>query len=289
MKKLLALMMAVAMTACLLTACSKDQAGSDGEDQKDNGGKGVTLEILEAEYTTEDYAIAIAKDNTELLEQVDAALQELIADGTVQAVVDKYISGVENDLVFQQDADGKPELHMATNAEFPPYEYYDDESIVGIDAEVAAAIADKLGMKLVIDDMAFDATITAVQTGKADMVMAGLTVTEEREEQVNFTTSYATGVQVIIVREGDTKIAGTNDDLQLIDADGNVLEGLTIGVQSTTTGDLYSTWYMEDEGLATVQRYNKGADAVAALVSGKIDCVIIDNEPAKAFVEANNK
>ena len=282
MKKILALVMAAAMVACLLAGCSKDQQGSG-----DN--EGVKLEILEAEYTTEDYAIAIAKDNTELLEQVDAALQELIADGTVQAVVDKYISGTETSLVFQQDAEGKPELHMATNAEFPPYEYYDDDAIVGIDAEVAAAIADKLGMKLVIDDMAFDATITAVQTGKADMVMAGLTVTEERQEQVNFTTSYATGVRVIIVREGDTKIAGTNDDLQLIDADGNVLEGLTIGVQSTTTGDLYSTWYMEDEGLATVQRYNKGADAVAALVSGKIDCVIIDNEPAKAFVEANNK
>lgn len=275
MKKILALIMAAAMTFCLLAGCG--------------GSKKAKLEILEAEYTTEDYAIAIAKENTELLEQVDAALQELIADGTVQAVVDKYISGVENDLVFQQDAEGKPELHMATNAEFPPYEYYDGENIVGIDAEVAAAIADKLGMKLVIDDMAFDATITAVQTGKADMVMAGLTVTEERKEQVNFTTSYATGVQVIIVREGDTKIAGTNDDLQLIDANGNVLEGLTIGVQSTTTGDLYSTWYMEDEGLATVQRYNKGADAVAALLSGKIDCVIIDNEPAKAFVEANNK
>ena len=274
MKKLLALIMAAAMIACLLAGC---------------GSKKAKLEILEAEYTTEDYAIAIAKENTELLEQVDAALQELIADGTVQTVVDKYISGVETDLVFQQDAEGKPELHMATNAEFPPYEYYDGENIVGIDAEVAAAIADKLGMKLVIDDMAFDATITAVQTGKADMVMAGLTVTEERKEQVNFTTSYATGVQVIIVREGDTKIAGTNDDLQLVDANGNVLEGLTIGVQSTTTGDLYSTWYMEDEGLATVQRYNKGADAVAALLSGKIDCVIIDNEPAKAFVEANNK
>lgn len=288
MKKILALIMAAAMVACLLAGCAKDQQ-DNGDNQGSDDSQGVKLEILEAEYTTEDYAIAIAKDNTELLEQVDAALQELIADGTVQAVVDKYISGVENDLALQQDVEGKPELHMATNAEFPPYEYYDDDAIVGIDAEVAAAIADKLGMKLVIDDMAFDATITAVQTGKADMVMAGLTVTEERQEQVNFTTSYATGVQVIIVREGDTKIAGTNDDLQLIDADGNVLEGLTIGVQSTTTGDLYSTWYMEDEGLATVQRYNKGADAVAALVSGKIDCVIIDNEPAKAFVEANNK
>lgn len=274
MKKLITMILALAMVLSLV-AC---------------GGSGkVTLKILEAEYTTEDYAIAIAKENTELLEKVDTALQELIADGTVQAVVDKYISGVENDLVFQQDAEGKPELHMATNAEFPPYEYYDGEEIVGIDADVARAIADKLDMKLVIDDMAFDATITAVQTGKADMVMAGLTVTEERKEQVNFTATYATGVQVIIVREGDTEIAGTNDDLALIDAEGNVLEGLTIGVQSGTTGDLYSTWYMEDLELATVQRYNKGADAVAALVSGKIDCVIIDNEPAKAFVEANNK
>lgn len=170
-------------------------------------------------------------------------------------------------------------LTMGTNAEFPPYEYYEGEKIVGIDAEIADAIAQKLGMDLVIEDMSFDAVVTAVQTGKVDMGMAGLTVTEDRLQSVDFTTSYATGVQVVIVKEG-SEITSVDD---LFDKGGYV-----IGVQNATTGDLYSTWDLEDEGLATVERYNKGADAVAALMTGKVDCVIIDNEPAKAFVAAND-
>ena len=166
-------------------------------------------------------------------------------------------------------------LTMATNAEFPPYEFYDGEVVVGIDAEVAAVIAEKLGMELDIVDTAFGSIIPAIVAGKYDMGMAGMTVTEERLEEVNFSTSYAKGVQVVIVAaDSDIK---TVDDLF---GDKNY----TIGVQTGTTGDLYSTWDIEDEGLGTVSRYNKGADAVEALKVGKVDCVIIDNEPAKAFV-----
>ena len=175
-------------------------------------------------------------------------------------------------------------LTMATNAQFPPYEMYSDGTIVGIDAEIAGAIAEKLGLELVIEDMEFDTIIVAVNSGKADIGMAGMTVTPERQEVVNFTSTYATGVQSIIVAADNDTIAGTNDDLALIDAEGNVLEGLTIGVQRNTTGDLFTTWYMEDLGLATIDRYSKGADAVQALLTGKVDCVVIDNEPAKAFV-----
>ena len=175
-------------------------------------------------------------------------------------------------------------LTMATNAQFPPYEYYEGEEIVGIDAEIAGVIAEKLGLELVIEDMEFDSIIEAVKSGKADMGLAGMTVTPERQETVDFTASYATGVQVVIVAEDNETIAGTNDDLALIDAEGNVLEGTVIGVQRNTTGDLYTTWYMEDLGLATIDRYSKGADAVQALLTGKVDCVVIDNEPAKAFV-----
>lgn len=170
-------------------------------------------------------------------------------------------------------------LTMATNAEFPPYEYYEGGDVVGIDAEIAAAIADKLGMTLVISDMDFTAIIAAVQSGKADIGMAGMTVTDERKESVDFSTSYATGVQVIIVPEG-SPITSVDD----LFAEG---ANYTIGVQESTTGDLYTTWDLEDAGLATISRYNKGADAVQALVTGKVDCVVIDNEPAKAFVAAN--
>ena len=170
-------------------------------------------------------------------------------------------------------------LTMATNAEFPPYEYYEGDTVTGIDVEIAQAIAEKLGLTLQVEDMEFDSVISAVKGGKADMGMAGMTVTEERLEEVSFTESYATGVQVIIVTE----------DSDITSADDLFAEGAnhTIGVQLATTGDLYTTEDIEAAGLGTVDRYNKGADAVMALKNGKVDCVVIDNEPAKAFVEAN--
>ena len=170
-------------------------------------------------------------------------------------------------------------LIMATNAAFPPYEYIEGNEIVGIDAEIAGAIAEKLGLELQIDDMEFDSIVESVKGGKADIGLAGMTVTPERQEVINFTASYATGVQVVIVTE-DSAIT-TVDDL--------FAEGAmhAIGVQRNTTGDLYTTWDLEDAGMATIDRYSKGADAVQALLTGKVDCVVIDNEPAKAFVEAN--
>ena len=163
-------------------------------------------------------------------------------------------------------------LTMATNAYFPPYEYYEGEEVVGIDADIAKAVADKLGLELKIEDMEFDSIITAVQTGKADMGLAGMTVTDERKQSVNFSDTYATGIQVIIVTE-DSDIATVDD-----------LAGKKIGVQLSTTGDIYAS---DDYGEDNVEKYNKGADAVMALKQGKVDAVIIDNEPAKAFVAEN--
>jgi polar amino acid transport system substrate-binding protein len=238
---------------------------------------GPQLKILETSYAVEDYAICMAKGSP-LLEKINTALSELTADGTLQKIVEKYISGVDSGLTFQQNTDGMPELKMATSANFPPYEYYESEKIVGIDAEAAAAIADKLGMKLVIEDMEFGSIIAAVTTGKVDIGMAGMTVTDERKESVDFSTTYATGIQSIIVMD-DSPIK-TVDDLY---ADG---AKYVVGVQQDTTGDIYST---DDFGEDRVQRFNKGADAVQALITGKVDLVIIDNEPAKAFMAANNK
>ena len=172
-------------------------------------------------------------------------------------------------------------LKMGTNASFPPYEFYDDESgeIVGIDAEVAAAICAKLGCEREIVDMDFDAIIPAVTTGKIDFGMAGMTVTEERLQSVDFTTRYATGIQSVIVKE-DSEITSVDD----LFAEG---ANHKIGVQQGTTGDLYCSWDIEDEGLGSVERYKNGTDAVLALTSGKVDCVVIDNEPAKNYIAAN--
>ena len=170
-------------------------------------------------------------------------------------------------------------LVMATNANFPPYEYHEGDKIVGIDAEIAEKIAEELGMEFRIEDMAFDSILPAVQSGKADFGMAGMTVTEDRLKSVNFSTSYATGIQVVIVKEGSA--ITSVDDLFAEGANNK------IGVQINTTGDIYSTDDIEAKGLGVIERYNNGADAIQALVTGKIDCVIIDNEPAKSFVAAN--
>lgn len=172
-------------------------------------------------------------------------------------------------------------LRMGTNATFPPYEYMDENNeVAGIDAEIAAAIADKLGMELDITDMAFESLIPALQAGTIDIVLAGMTVDPERAEQVNFTDTYATGVQVVIVPE-NSDIAPVENEEGAMEVD---LTGKTIGVQTGTTGDLYCT---DDYGQEFVKQFDNGPLAVAALMNGQVDCVVIDNEPAKNYVAAN--
>ena len=163
-------------------------------------------------------------------------------------------------------------LHMATEGTFPPYEYYDNGQLVGIDIEVAGAIAEKLGMKLETTDIAFDSIIPGVQAGKYDIGMAGVTVSEERLQQVNFSDSYATGVQVVIVKEGG-KVQSLDDMADAI-----------IGTQSGTTGFIYAS---SDFGDDHVKSFTKTTDAVEALKNGQVDCVLLDNAPAEALVDAN--
>ena len=164
-------------------------------------------------------------------------------------------------------------LTMATNAAFPPYEMTTDAGeFEGIDIETAQAIADKLGLELQIDDMDFDAALLSVQQGKADIVMAGVTVTDERKAVMDFSDSYATGIQSIIVPEG-SDIASPDD-----------LAGKTIGTQRGTTGYIYCS---DDFGDENVVAYDDGLTAVQALNNGQVDAVFIDNAPAKEFVAAN--
>lgn len=190
------------------------------------------------------------------------------------------------------DTDSKVDdntLTMATNAAFPPYEYKDDnDGFAGIDIEIAGLIADKLGMELEILDVEFGSIIGGVQSGKYDMGMAGMTVTDERLESVNFSTSYANGIQSVIVK-ADSKYASFEDFYTGFDDEGNptgVKEGIKIGVQQDTTGDIYSSDKPEKWGFGedNVIRYKTGAEAVLALSTGKVTAVIIDNEPAKSYV-----
>ncbi len=185
----------------------------DNEPAKAYVAANTGLKVLETAYAEEQYAICFQKDNTDLKDAVNGALKDLIADGSVKAIIDKYINGAEGELVgvpvTAVDTD-KPNLVMATNAEFPPYEYIDGDMYYGIDVEVAKIIADKLGYDLVIENVAFDSIIPGVQSGKYDMGMAGMTVTDERLESVDFSDSYATGVQAVIVSE-NSKIQSIED------------------------------------------------------------------------------
>ena len=238
MKKLLAIIMAAAMSAVLLTACS---GGT-------NPGAATTPDPAPA--TTEPQV-----ESTAPVEETEpAASGELV---TVE--------------------EGK--LIMSTNAAFPPYEMTtDDGSFEGIDVEVAGAIAEKLGLELEIMDVAFNAALTAVQTGQSDIAMAGITVNPERQEAMDFSDSYATGVQVVIVKEDST--------IQSID---DLANAEMIGCQADTTGYIYCSDTPENGGYGEdhVTAYDTGALAVMALVNGQVDAVVIDNEPAKAFVEQN--
>ena len=191
-------------------------------------------------------------------------------------------------------------LYMATNAAFPPYEFKEGDNFAGIDVEIATEIAKKLGMELQIADVEFGSIIGGVSTGKYDIGMAGMTVTDERKQSVNFSNTYATGIQVIIVKDGST--ITSLDDIFVFDENGDPTAlkntNVKVGVQQDTTGDIYSSsaisgWgfndLAEDESIITdrVVRFKTGAEAVAALKNDNVDMVIIDNEPAKSFVAAN--
>lgn len=246
MKKIIAALLNCTLAAAMLVGCGK------AEDASTSGGD-VNAEISTA-------------DDTDKPDEADAAADGTDTDGASTDTQPEDAGNAGADVMTVKEG----VLTMATNATFPPYEYYDGNEIVGIDAEIAGAVAEKLGLELKIEDMEFDSIILAVTQGKADIGLAGMTVTEERLEAVNFTDSYATGIQVIIVTE-DSDIKDDKD-----------LDGKKIGVQLATTGDMYAK---EDFGEENVEAYNKGADAVMALKQGKVDAVIIDNQPALSFVK----
>ena len=244
MKKLLSLLLAVGMCAVLLTAC-----GGNSNAQ----GSGAPASDASASADASTSADSSAAGDA-------AASQEGGADSAELNLVE----------------DGK--LIMSTNAQFPPYEMVaGDGSFEGIDVEVAQAIAEKLNLELVIDDMDFDAALLAVQNGKSDIVMAGVTVDEDRLAVMDFTTSYANGVQVVIVPE-DSEIASIDD-----------LEGKQIGCQRGTTGYIFCSDTPENGGYGeeNVTAYDDGATAVQALLNGQVDAVVIDNAPAQEYVNAN--
>ena len=243
------------------------------------------IKILEEEFAVEEYALCVKKGNSELLSKINAALKKLKGDGTIANIATNYIGTDEEKgtMPYQKkDVQRNGDLIVATNAEFKPYEYIENNQIVGIDMDIMQAICDELQMNLVIENMAFDSILPAIQSGKATVGAAGMTVTEDRKKNADFSDSYTTSKQVIIVN-APKKAETTGNTINSVDD----LIGKNIGVQLGTTGDTFATDY-EKDGTANLERYTKAADAIQALNQNKIDCVIIDEQPALSFVAVNS-
>lgn len=283
------------ISALLIAACtfSLMACGSNGSSEESSDEGASKAKVIDIDLTEEEYAFGVDKTQPELLEQVNAFVNKIKDDGTLDEICDRYFGGGEPEAVESAELDeSKDQLVVATNAAFEPFEYTKGDSYYGIDMEIAAMLAEELDKELVIQNMDFDAVCLTVGQQKCDIAMAGLTVNEEREEYVTFTDSYYAASQRLIVPESDT----TFDDCKDADAVAALLSELTekdsIGVQAGTTGQYYvegdEDWGFD--GLpAECVTYKNGSLAVQDMLNGNIKYVIIDAAPAAAITEAINE
>lgn len=275
--KIMSVLLAVAVIAVSFAACS---------------GGATTAKVIEINLSDEEYAFGVDKNQPELMEEANALIAEIKEDGTLDEICNHYFGdGTPVGVTSAQLDTSKDQLVVATNAEFEPFEYKNGDTFYGIDMEIAKLLADRLGKELVIQDMNFDAVLLSVQQQKSDIGMAGLTVSEERAQQVNFTESYYEASQRLVVRSDDTTFDNckTKEDVEA------VLNGLDssvkIGGQNGTTGQSYVQG-SEDLGFpglkAQFQGYSNGSLAVQDLLNGNVDYVIIDAAPAEAITSSIN-
>ena len=282
MKKIFAVIAALTMAAAALTACGKSG---------DSTAK--TAKVIDIDLTNEEYAFGVDKDQPELLEKVNAFIKEIKDNGKFDEICSHYFGdgepvGVES---AAYDAN-KEQLVVATNAAFEPFEYMIGDKYAGIDMEIAGALAEYLGVELVIQNMDFDAVCLSVGQHKCDVAMAGLTVKPDREEYVTFSDSYYSASQQLIVTSDDTEFDSckTADDVNALLAAKD--SKVKIGVQNGTTGQFYvegdADWGFTGFAAQSVG-YKSGSLAVQDLLNGNIQYVIIDAAPAKCITEAINK
>ncbi|MBQ8518063.1 MAG: transporter substrate-binding domain-containing protein [Agathobacter sp.] len=280
MKKIMALALALVMVLGTLTAC---------------GGSATTsAKVIEINLTEEQYAFGVDKNQPELLEDVNDFIKKIKEDGTFDEICKKYFEGGTPEAVTSAKLDeSKDQLVVATNAAFAPFEYTEDggKTYLGVDMEIAALLAKELGKELVIQDMDFEAVCTAVQQGKCDIAMAGLTITDDRKELVNFSDSYYNASQQIIVLSDNTEFDACKTAADVEKILNSKDTSCKIGVQKGTTGN----WYVagdEDWGFAgfpvTCVEMANGSLAVQDLLNGNIDYVIIDSAPAAKIVASFN-
>lgn len=282
-KKILVAVVAAALAITCFAGCSNGSGETTAQ---------AKVKVIDIELTSEEYAFGVDKNQPELMEEANALIKEIKENGQLDEICSHYFSDVTPVGVTSAEEDStKDQLIVATNAEFEPFEYKQGDTFYGIDMEIAKLLADKLGKELVIKDMQFDAVLLSVQQEKCDIGMAGLTVSPERQEQVDFTESYYSASQKLIVKGDDT----TFDQCQTAEDVENILKGLDssvkIGGQNGTTGQSYVQG-SEDlgfEGLnATFTGYSNGSLAVQDLINGGVQYVIIDAAPAEAITNAIN-
>lgn len=287
MKKFLAVFLSAALVAGLAAGCGSDSSDSGSDESV------KTAEVIDVDLTEEEYAFGVDKTQPELLEQVNAFIQKIKEDGTLDEICDKYFGGGEPTPVESAELDpSKEQLVVATNAAFEPFEFMQGENYVGIDMELAAMLADELGQELVIQNMDFDAVCLSVGQQKCDLAMAGLTVSEDRKEYVTFSESYYQASQRLVVPSDDTKFADMTDADSIAAALAELDSSVKIGVQQGTTGQAY---VQGSDGLgfpglnASCQSYKNGSLAITDMLNGNIDYVIIDAAPAAAITKAINE
>ena len=285
MKKIISIAMALVMLTFTLVCFTACFGGSDD-------GK---VEYVQIKLTDEQYAYGVNKNDAQLLATVNSVLAELKSSGELDVIVNKYFSGDEANIkTFDagvEDA-SKNQLVVATNTPFSPFEYKKGDKYCGIDIEIAALIAEEMGAELVIKDMAFDAVLTAVETGKADIVMAGLTVSPDREEQVTFSDTYYNASQVIITKKGDTTFENCETAADVEAILNTMNKDTIIGYQNGTTGGLYvegdADWGF-DGFPVTAKGFDSAVSATQALINGQIDFVVVDEGPAQIIVKSINE
>lgn len=286
--RLFAVIIAVILAAGCFTACGNQNSASENPASATDTTAAEQVKVIDIPLTEEEYAFGVSKDKPELLEQLNAYIAQIKADGTLDRIMDAYFGdGEKNPGVASAAEDSsKDQLIIATNAEFPPFEQIDGDLYYGVDIDIMNGFAQSIGKELVIKNIDFDSVLTTVDAGYADIAASGLTKNEAREEYVTFSDSYYDASQLVIVKADDTRF----DDCKSLEDMENILKALTsetvIGSQNGTTGKLYVEGD-EDFGFdglkAQSKGYANGALAVQDMINGNIDFVIIDEAPAKAI------
>lgn len=288
MRKLMAMGLSVVLAASLLVGCGGSNSGKNEKTSKARG-----VKVIDVDLTKEEYAFGIDKDQPELMKSVNEYINEIKEDGTFVDICNKYFGDGEPTAVTSAALDKKKDqLVVATNAAFEPFEYTKGESYYGIDMEIAAGLAKKLGKELVIQNMKFDAVCLSVGQHKSDIAMAGLTVKEDRKKYVDFSDTYYNAAQRLIVKADSTEFDKCKEAADIEKILKKKDSSVNIGVQNGTTGQFYCEGDKNlgyDGYKVTTKAYENGSLAVQDLVNGNLDYAIIDSAPAACITESINK